>query len=178
MSHISNRELSSHVFFAIALAANLLFLPFCTCIGIALVQFFSSDVMDGLIATALFLLALNIIALIVALNRRARTLGWITIAANMIILCVPLGLWVGRMSRSSTPMPEWFGFLRPEIVAISIVAPITMFAIFNIQPPQRGTTHCKNCGYDLRGSVGSNVCPECGHPIATSTPTPSSESEQ
>lgn len=27
---------------------------------------------------------------------------------------------------------------------------------------------CKACGYDLRGAIGANACPECGHSVSES----------
>ena len=37
------------------------------------------------------------------------------------------------------------------------------------QPPDHC---CQHCGYDLRGSVGKESCPECGTPIADTASSP------
>lgn len=60
--------------------------------------------------------------------------------------------------------PLWFPFI------VFLIWPV--FELVKKYTVQHVTDCCTSCGYDLRGSVGSSTCPECGAAIKQQTTSP------
>jgi hypothetical protein len=71
---------------------------------------------------------------------------------------------------------EMNDFPAAALLALSSVCGLSVIAFFVLpNAPQLKLGRCAQCGYDLRGSRISAVCPECGTPIAPRATPPNVE---
>ena len=73
----------------------------------------------------------------------------------------PFGLGLNEFSSGPYSIPIWIPFA-------AVSAPTVAFWLLGRRRPKPG--HCRRCAYNLTGNT-SGICPECGEPTATSTPT-------
>ena len=76
-----------------------------------------------------------------------------------------LGIYLGRSPNVGPLNPTYRLQLPAWVFCLGFV--VSAFVIRKVVDPRRvrRAVACPTCGYDLRGSVESAVCPECGTPI-------------
>lgn len=119
--------------------------------------------------------------------RRTLYIGYGTRLFISIVL--PLGIWadmipgmlsIGIIEGLGIPGPSYLGTLLITLIQGTLlngIVLILMLITYVIQrllltmPPPAPEIGCSKCGYDLRGSLTSVTCPECGSNIESDTAT-------
>lgn len=70
---------------------------------------------------------------------------------------------------SNNTLSEWYSLGMPHWFIAVLSAAWPTFALCRWALARRAGVTCTRCGYDLRGSMEQQRCPECGEPITSTT---------
>lgn len=82
----------------------------------------------------------------------------------------PAVYWYHHRHRAGTVKVDTWGLmLAPWVCVLAFLTAVVPHLVLALQSRRRWRPHlCPACGYDLRGSLHSEACPECGERIAWS----------
>jgi hypothetical protein len=104
----------------------------------------------------------------VTVNRAYRSCLAAGLGTLGFVLAVLMEIFVVPHSSTASIAMIFLPFIAPVLAVILFVIHWVLMAIWGTEVDyDKGSAHCKTCGYDLTGNL-SGICPECGIQIAPS----------